>query len=77
MGATHQNEQAYDLLCLGTSVPQTVEGDTKSFTIDYINWKNPERNTYHCTEEIGNRSNRGQSYILLSKENEEDLKSKS
>ena len=35
-GAVHQNEQAYDLLCLGTSVPQTVEGDTKSFTIDYI-----------------------------------------
>jgi len=32
-------------------VPQTVEGDTKSFTIDYINWKNPERNTYHCTAE--------------------------
>nr|MBC8363350.1 restriction endonuclease subunit R [Candidatus Desulfatibia profunda] len=41
-GATHQNEQAYDLLCLGTSVPQTVEGDTKSFTIDFIDWKNPE-----------------------------------
>jgi len=50
-GATHQNEQAYDLLCLGTSVPQTVEGDTKSFTIDYIDWKNPERNTFHCTAE--------------------------
>lgn len=50
-GATHQNELAYDLLCLGTSVPQTVEGDTKSFTIDYIDWKNPERNTYHCTAE--------------------------
>jgi len=26
-GTTHQNEQAYDLLCLGISVPQTVEGD--------------------------------------------------
>ena len=50
-GATHQNEQAYDLLCLGISVPQTVEGDTKSFTIDYIDWKNPENNTYHCTAE--------------------------
>ncbi|MBW1783957.1 MAG: type I restriction endonuclease subunit R [Deltaproteobacteria bacterium] len=50
-GATHQNEQAYDLLCLGTSVPQTVEGDTKSFTIDYIDWKNPENNAYHCTAE--------------------------
>jgi len=51
-GATHQNEQAYDLLCLGTSVPQTVEGDTKSFTIDYIDWKRPENNTYHCTAEF-------------------------
>ncbi|MBW1789664.1 MAG: HsdR family type I site-specific deoxyribonuclease, partial [Deltaproteobacteria bacterium] len=50
-GATHQNERAYDLLCLGTSVPQTVEGDTKSFTIDYIDWKNPGRNTFHCTAE--------------------------
>ena len=51
-GATHQNEQAYDLLCLGTSVPQTIEGDTKSFTIDYIDWKNPDRNTFHCTAEF-------------------------
>ena len=51
-GAVHQNEQAYDLLCLGTSVPQTIEGDTKSFTIDYIDWKNPANNTYHCTAEF-------------------------
>ena len=51
-GATHQNEQAYDLLCFGTSVPQTVEGDTKSFTINYIDWKNPEKNAFHCTAEF-------------------------
>ncbi|HOP47113.1 MAG TPA: HsdR family type I site-specific deoxyribonuclease [Desulfobacteraceae bacterium] len=50
-GATHQNEHAYDLLCLGTSVPQTIEGDTKSFTINYIDWKNSKNNTYHCTAE--------------------------
>ncbi|MCF7837649.1 MAG: HsdR family type I site-specific deoxyribonuclease [Candidatus Marinimicrobia bacterium] len=50
-GATYQNEQAYDLLCLGTSVPQTVDGDTKSFTINYIDWKEPDNNTYHCTAE--------------------------
>jgi type I restriction enzyme R subunit len=50
-GATHQNEKAYDLLCLGTSVPQTIEGDTKSFTIDYIDWKNQQNNSYHCTAE--------------------------
>jgi type I restriction enzyme, R subunit len=50
-GAIQQNEQVYDLLCLGTSVPQTVEGDTKSFTINYIDWKNPGRNMFHCTAE--------------------------
>ena len=51
-GATHQNEQAYDLLCLGTDVPQTVDGDTKSFKINYIDWKNPANNTYHCAAEF-------------------------
>ncbi len=51
-GAMQQNEQAYDLLCLGTSVPQTIEGDTKSFMVNYIDWNNPEENTYHCTAEF-------------------------
>lgn len=51
-GAIHQNEEAYDLLCLGTSVPQTVEGDTKSFSICYIDWKQPANNRYHCTAEF-------------------------
>lgn len=51
-GAIHQNEEVYDLLCLGTSVPQTVEGDTKSFSIAYIDWKNPKNNRYHCTAEF-------------------------
>ncbi|MBP9225811.1 MAG: type I restriction endonuclease subunit R, partial [Verrucomicrobiales bacterium] len=51
-GAIHQNEEVYDLLCLGTSVPQTVEGDTKSFSIAYIDWKHPENNRYHCTAEF-------------------------
>ena len=50
-GAIHQNEEVYDLLCLGTSVPQTVDGDTKSFSIAYIDWKHPENNRYHCTAE--------------------------
>lgn len=46
---TAQHEQAYDLLCLGTSVPQAIDGHTKSFSIHFIDWKNPARNTYHCT----------------------------
>jgi len=49
--ALYQNEQVYDLLCLGASVPQTVDGDTKSFTIDYIDWRNPANNLYQCTAE--------------------------
>ncbi len=51
-GTAHRNEQAYDLLCMGTSVPQTIEGDTKSFTIEYIDWKHPANNTFHCTAEF-------------------------
>ncbi|MDD2237391.1 MAG: HsdR family type I site-specific deoxyribonuclease, partial [Kiritimatiellae bacterium] len=51
-GATFQNEEVYDLLCLGTSQPQTVEGDTKSFDLKFIDWENWENNTYHCTAEF-------------------------
>lgn len=51
-GALHQNEEVYDLLCLPYSVPQTVEGDTKSFDIDFIDWKRSENNRYHCTAEF-------------------------
>ncbi len=51
-GATFQNEEVYDLLCLGTSQPQTVEGDTKSFDLKFIDWGNWENNSYHCTAEF-------------------------
>ena len=51
-GATSQNEEVYDLLCLGKGVPQTVEGDTKSFNVNFIDWKTPENNSYHCTAEF-------------------------
>ena len=50
--ALYQNADVYDLLCLGASEPQTVDGDTKSFTIAYVDWASPENNTYHCTAEF-------------------------
>jgi len=50
-GAIHQNEEMYDRLCLGTSESQTIDGDSKSFNLSYIDWKNPEKNSYHCTAE--------------------------
>lgn len=50
-GLIRSNEQLYELLTLGTSQPQTVDGDTRSFDIDFIDWDHPENNWYHVTEE--------------------------
>lgn len=50
-GLVRTNEKIYDLLCLGKAMQQSVSGDTKSFTLEYIDWQRPERNVYHVTEE--------------------------
>lgn len=44
-------QQAYDLLTLGTSVEQTVDGDRKAFSVRFIDWEQPENNIWHVTEE--------------------------
>ncbi|WP_019011207.1 type I restriction endonuclease subunit R [Deinococcus aquatilis] len=44
-------QQAYDLLTLGTSVEQTVDGDRKAFSVRFIDWEQPENNLWHVTEE--------------------------
>lgn len=46
------NEKVYDLLCLGKSLEQSIMGDVKSFTLQYIDWEHPENNVYHVTEEF-------------------------
>jgi len=46
------NEQIYELLTLGTSLPQTIGGDRKSHSLHYIDWKGPGNNVYHFTEEF-------------------------
>ncbi len=51
-GLVRTNELVYDLLTLGISLPQTVEGDTHSFSLHYIDWKYRENNVYHITEEF-------------------------
>lgn len=54
-GLVRTNEKIYDLLILGKSLQQTIEGDTKSFPLHYIDW-NPEtwltKNVFHVTEEF-------------------------
>jgi len=51
-GLVPTNEKVYDLLCLGKSMQQSIDGDTKSFQLDYIDWKHPGNNAYHVTEEF-------------------------
>ena len=51
-GLVRTNEKIYDLLCLGKSVQQSIDGDTKSPTLKYIDWEHPQNNVYHVTEEF-------------------------
>ncbi|MGE0131076.1 MAG: type I restriction endonuclease subunit R [Blastocatellales bacterium] len=51
-GLIRVNEQVYDLLSLGKSFDQTIDGDKKSFTLNYIDWKRPENNVFHVAEEF-------------------------
>jgi len=51
-GLLRTNEAIYDLLTLGLALEQSVEGDLKSFTLQYIDWRNPENNVYHVTAEF-------------------------
>jgi len=45
------SERAYNLLTLGQALEQSVDGDKKSFTLQYIDWKNIGNNVFHVTEE--------------------------
>ena len=51
-GLVQTNERVYDLITLGKSFNETVQGDRKAYTINYIDWKNPENNVFHVTEEF-------------------------
>ncbi len=45
-------EKAYNLLTLGQALEQSVDGDKKSFTLQYIDWKNIGNNVFHVSEEF-------------------------
>lgn len=51
-GLVRTSERVYDLVSLGESFEQTIDGDKKSFSIRYIDWENPEKNVFHITEEF-------------------------
>lgn len=45
------NEYVYNLLTLGKAMEQSIDGDKKSYTLNYIDWKNPRNNVFHVSEE--------------------------
>ena len=51
-GLLKTNEAVYDLLSLGVALEQSIEGDLKSFTLQYVDWLHPENNVYHVTAEL-------------------------
>ncbi|QAA80810.1 type I restriction endonuclease subunit R [Aequorivita sp. H23M31] len=51
-GLSRTNEKVYDLLTLGKSFTETIQGDSKGFTLRYIDWENIENNSFHVTEEF-------------------------
>lgn len=46
------NEAVYNMLTLGKAFEQSMDGDKKSKTMQYIDWEHPENNVYHVTEEL-------------------------
>lgn len=51
-GLIDANEQAFDLLTLGKAEEQTIDGNKRSYTIQYIDWENPENNVYTIADEF-------------------------
>ena len=51
-GLIAANESMYNLLTMGKALEQTIDGDKKSYTLQYINWKEWDKNVFHVTEEF-------------------------
>ncbi|MBE7649014.1 type I restriction endonuclease subunit R [Tenacibaculum finnmarkense] len=62
-GFINANLAMYDLITLGKSMEQTVDGDKKSYSFKYIDWDCWQNNVFHVTEEYSvQRSGRSDTY---------------
>lgn len=51
-GYLQASQHIYELLTLGTTLDQTIEGNRREYTLQYIDWKNPTNNVFHIAEEF-------------------------
>lgn len=51
-GYLHASEHIYELLTLGTTLDQTIEGNRREYTLKFIDWENPTNNVFHVAEEF-------------------------
>lgn len=50
-GLLRTNQELTDLLLLGTSIEQTVDGTSRGFQLRFVDWANPAANAFHvCAE---------------------------
>ncbi|NRB11255.1 MAG: type I restriction endonuclease subunit R [Rickettsiaceae bacterium] len=50
-GLLKTNKTVYDLITLGISLEQPIEGCKRSFTLNYIDWQNLNNNVFHVVSE--------------------------
>lgn len=51
-GYLSATQHIYELLTLGTTLDQTIEGNRREYTLQFIDWKNPNNNVFHIAEEF-------------------------
>lgn len=51
-GLRGTNQDIYDTLLLGTTITKAIDGDSKSYSLRYIDWDRPENNVFHVTAEF-------------------------
>lgn len=52
LGLMTLNEKTTDLLQLGTSLDQTIDGVTRGRSLRYVDWNTPENNAFHAVAEL-------------------------
>lgn len=51
-GLRGTNQDIFDSLVLGTTITKSIDGDSKSYSLRFIDWENPSNNAFHVTAEF-------------------------